>query len=358
MKHPKVLIVKMSALGDVVHALAVLDYLHQVRPGIEIGWVVEERFRELLEGNPLLAHLHLIRTREWKKRPLALKNWREASRLREEIMACEYDIAFDLQTNTKSGIVAWLSGAPRRVGVAPDQAREPLNRYFMTSSVAIRRQDYHVTDRCLRIVSSAFGRDYSGMQFSTDIHTGVEEEREAEAYLATLGDGFVVLIHPGTTWGTKMWHESGWIELGQKVLGEFSDSSILLSSAGEAERAMAERVAAGIGGQTRVLPAMSLKRLAAIMRKVDLVVGCDSGPVHMAAAVGTPTLSLYRATDGRRTGPRGESHLTVQSPLKCTDCLNKQCDSDQDCRSSISVDTMIAGVRKLLLRTASPGPQA
>ncbi|MBT0665567.1 lipopolysaccharide heptosyltransferase I [Geobacter pelophilus] len=351
----RILIVKMSALGDVIHALPVLDYLHQVRPGIEIGWVVEERFRELLEGNPLVAHLHLIRTREWKKRPLSRQTWKEASRLREEIVACGYDIVFDLQTNTKSGIVAWLSGAPRRVGVAPDQAREPLNRYFMTSSVNIRRQDYHVTDRCLRIVSTAFGRDYAGMQLSTDIHTGSAEEGEAEAYLATLGDGFAVLIHPGTTWGTKLWHEDGWVELGQRILAEFPDSSILLSSAGNAERAMVETIAARVGGQSRVLPAMSLKRLAAVMRKVDLVVGCDSGPVHMAAAVGTPTLSLYRATDGKRTGPRGESHITVQSPLPCTDCLNKQCDNDQECRSSIAVGTMIEGVRKLLHKTTDDG---
>ena len=348
----------MSALGDVVHALPVLDYLHKVRPGIEVGWVVEERFRELLEGNPLIAQLHLIRTREWKKRPLSLRTWREVSRLREEISAHGYDIVFDLQTNTKSGIVAWLSGAARRVGVAPDQAREPLNRYFMTSSVTIRRQDYHVTDRCLRIVSSAFGRDYTGMTLSSDIHTGHEEEREAEAYLATLGDGFVVLIHPGTTWETKLWHEHGWIELGQRVLAEFPDSSILLSSAGTAERAMAERIAAGIGGQSRVLPAMSLKRLAAVLGKVDLVAGCDSGPVHMAAAVGTPTVSLYRATDARRTGPRGESNVTVQSHLPCTDCLNRQCANDRDCRSSISTEMMLEGVRKLLQLTGSSGPHS
>jgi heptosyltransferase-1 len=263
-------------------------------------------------------------------------------------MECGYDIVFDLQTNTKSGVVAWLSGAHRRIGVAPDQAREPLNRYFITSSVTLRRQDYHVTDRCLRIVSSAFGRDYTGMPLLTDIHTSSNEDLEAEAYLATMGDGFVVLIHPGTTWGTKLWHEDGWIELGKRVLDEFPDSSILLSSAGKAERIMAEKVSAGIGRHAAVLPDMSLKRLAAVMKKVDLFVGCDSGPTHMAAAVGTPTLSLYRATDGRRTGPRGDSQITVQSPLKCTDCLNRQCENDRDCRSSISVETMVDGVRKLL----------
>lgn len=354
MKHPKVLIVKMSALGDVVHALPVLDYLHKVRPGIEIGWVVEERFRGLLEGNPQLAHIHCIRTKEWKKHPFSRKTWREATALREEIMGCDYDIAFDLQTNTKSGIVAWLSGAPRRVGVTPDQAREPLNRYFITSSVMFRRQDYHVTDRCLRIVSSAFGRDYSGMQLCTDIHTDSLEEGEAEAFLATLGDGLVVLIHPGTTWETKLWYEQGWVELGKMIIAEFSDSTILLSSSGERERSVAEGIAAGIGRQARLLPEMSLKGFTAILRKVDLVVGCDSGPVHMAAAVGTPTLSLYRATDSRRTGPRGACHITLQSPLKCTDCLNKQCEKDTDCRLSISIDAMLEGVRKLLQRTA-PG---
>jgi heptosyltransferase-1 len=156
-----------------------------------------------------------------------------------------------------------------------------------------------------------------------------------------------------------MWHEEGWIEFGKGILAEFHDSSILLSAAGAAERGISERIAAAIGGRARILPEMSLKRLAAIMKKVDIVVGCDSGPVHMAAAVGTPTLSLYRATDGRRTGPRGESHLTVQSPLPCSDCLKKQCENDHDCRLSISVEAMIDGVRKVLHRAVlHPGPHS
>ena len=97
-----------------------------------------------------------------------------------------------------------------------------------------------------------------------------------------------------------------------------------------------------------------LKALAAIMKKVDLVVAGDTGPVHIAAAVGTPTLSLYRATNGRLTGPRGEGHAILQSPMHCTKCARKQCDQDKECSASIKVEAVLAGIVKLL---SNPAPE-
>ncbi len=344
----KVLVVKVSALGDVIHALPVLDYLHQAAPGIEIGWVVEEGNREILEGHPLLSRLHIIRTKAWRRDPLSDTTRREIAAVRRDLREAGYDIAFDLQGNIKSGIITWLSGARRRYGFDRDGVRETPNLFFTTNQVPLRRQDHHISHRSLRVVSVPFGRDYTGMTIGSDIFTSPDDDAAAEAFLATLDDGLAFLFHNGTTWTTKLWHEGGWIDLGRRVLERFPDSSILLSWGNEQEKEVAENIAAAIGNGVRVLPRLTLKGFCALLKKVDLVVGGDTGPIHMAAAVGTPTVSFYRATDGMRNGPRGNHHVVLQSPLDCTACLRKTCDKDASCRASITADRLMDGIEKLL----------
>ena len=344
----KVLVVKVSALGDVIHALPVLNYLHQVSSGIEIDWVVEEGNREILEGHPLLRRLHVVRIKAWRRDPLSDTTRSEIAAVRRDLREADYDIVFDLQGNIKSGIITWLSGARRRYGFDREGVRESLNLLFTTNQVPLRQQDHHISHRSLRVVSVPFGRDYAGMNVSTDIFTSPEDDAAAEVLLATLDDGLAFLFHNGTTWTTKLWHEEGWIDLGRRVLSRFPESSLLLSWGNEQEKAAAENIAAGIGRGARVLPKLTLKGFCALLKKVDMVVGGDTGPVHMAAAVGTPTVSFYRATDGSRNGPRGDRHVVIQSPLDCTACLRKTCDKDAPCRASITADRLTAGIEKLL----------
>lgn len=346
----RVLIVKVSALGDVVHTLPVLDYLRQVAPGTEIDWVVEEGNRDIVEGHPLLSKVHLVRTRAWRRDPFSLRTFREIARAKRELRERDYDIAFDLQGNFKSGLITWLSGAERRYGFDRDDVRESLNLLFTNNQVPLRRQDSHVSARALRVVSVPFGRDYTGMKLATDIHTSPEEDAQAEAFLSTLSDGLVFLFHHGTTWTTKLWSEERWVELGRLAFERFPDSTILFSWGNDGERAASERIASTLRGNSRILPGMTLKGLCAFLKKIDLVVGGDTGPVHMAAAVGTPTVSFYRATDAKRNGPKGRHHLHVQSPLHCRACLRKECDRDGECRESIAVESMIRAIEGVLVQ--------
>jgi heptosyltransferase-1 len=343
----RVLIVKVSAMGDIVHALPVLDYLHQVSPGIEVDWVAEAPHRDVLEGNRLISSLHLIRTKAWRKTPFAPETRSEFAEFRKRLQERKYDIVFDIQGNLKSGVVSWLSGGERRYGFDRENVREWPNLLFTTDQVPLRRSDQQVSARSLRVVSVPFGKDYQGMRLTTDIFTPAEEDAAAEAFLATLADGLVFLFHPGTTWKTKLWHEEGWVELGRLVLERFPEATILLSSGNETERGAVERIGAGIGKQTRPLPKLSLKGLTAFLKKVDFVVGGDTGPVHLAAAVGTPTVSFYRATDSRRNGPVGANHFLVQSPMHCNACLRKECDKDEGCRRSIKPEMLMKGIEHL-----------
>jgi heptosyltransferase-1 len=343
----RVLIVKMSSLGDIIHALPVLDYLQRVSPGIEIDWVVEEQFREILEENPRISVLHTVRTKVWRKHPFAKQTRHEISQLKSVLRERKYDLVFDIQGNLKSGLVCWLSGVGDIIGFSGDVLQEKVNLIFTTRQIPVRRADHHVTDQYLRLVSIPFGKDFAAMSLTADIITSPEDDEVADTLLATLDDGLVFLFHCGTTWQTKFWTESGWIELGRAIMERFPASSILFSWGSDDERKVVTRLATEIGSGARVIDRYPLKGLVAILKKVDMVVGGDTGPIHLAAAVGTPTVSFYRASDGRRSGPRGREHGIVQAPMHCTKCFRTSCDKDQTCRESISSTALMKKIERI-----------
>jgi heptosyltransferase-1 len=308
---------------------------------------VEEAFRELLEGNPLLNSLHPVRARAWRRRPLALRTIREFGAFKQALAQREYDLVFDLEGTLTSGIISRLACAEDRIGLMRDDLRERGNLLFSMRRVPLRRQDCHVTHRCLRLVSVPFARDYQQMELSSAVSTNPEDDLAAEALLATLSDGLVFLFDCGADWQTKLWSEQGWVELGQRVMERFPDAAILLSRESEAERALVAGIAKSIDA-ARVIDRQSVKGLAALLKRVDLVVGGDTDTVQLAAALGTPTVSFYRASDGRQIGPRGAHHVVIQSPIHCTRCLRTRCDKDLQCRGTIKVEALLAGIESLV----------
>jgi heptosyltransferase I len=351
----RVLIVKASALGDIVQALPVLDFLHQVSPGIEIDWAVEEQYSDILAGNPLVARLHLVRTGTWRKHPLSVWTRRDMLRLRDELQEQQYDLVFDIQGDLKSGFISWLTGATDRLGFAEDAVQERINLLFSTRKIPLRRHDSQNTDQCLRLVSVPFARDYQQMRLHADIFFSAEDNLAASVLLATLGDGLVFLFHCGCSWQTRLWSNERWIALGRALLGRCRDATILLSWGTTSEHTQATILAESIGSGARVLEHFSLKELTALLKKVDLVVGGDTGPVHIAAAVGTPTVSYYRATDGKRSGPKGPHHAIVQAPMVCSGCFRRKCRQDNECRDSITVDMIMKEIEAIHGRDVGDG---
>jgi heptosyltransferase-1 len=341
----------LSALGDVIHALPVLDYLHQARPGIEVDWIVEEAFSPLLAENHRISELIVIRARSWRKRPFASETRRELMAVVRRLRERDYDMVFDIQGNIKSGVTAWLSGCPDRLGFCRDVTQESANTWFTTRQIPLRPIDRHITDQCLRVVSIPFGRDFNQMELVTEIPVPDGDEKWASGFMETLGDGLVFLFHCGTTWQTKFWHEAGWIELARLAAERFPGCTILLTWGNETERLAAERIAAGSGCCALVVERLPLGKLVAILRKVDLVVGGDTGIVHAAAAVGTPTVSYYRASDGLRSGPRGSQHRVLQTAMPCARCFRTSCDQDQPCRESIKAEVLLSAMETVLQPT-------
>lgn len=340
----RILIIKTSSLGDIIHALPVLEYLRQVEPTASIDWVVDEAFVDLVSGNPLINRVLLVAFRSWKKAPFSWHTWQEIVSLIKSLRQERYDLIFDLQGNLKSGLVCAFGRAPVKVGFSKANQQECLNGFFTNRKVNFLPSDKNAVQRYLRIVSNSFSIPLESFEPSSDIYTSPDDNACAQQMIGAVKGRPLILFHNGTTWATKLWHAEGWKQLAGTLLLRYKQAVILLSWGNAEEHALAEEIAGHIGSRAVVLGKMSLKQFVAVLKRVNLVAGGDTGPIHLAAAVGTPTVSFYRCTDGSLNGPLGSHHIVVQSPLSCTKCLRKSCEKDDECRHSISVDAMMDAV--------------
>jgi heptosyltransferase-1 len=336
----RILIIKTSSLGDVIHALPVLDYLRQVAPEARIDWVVEEPFLPLVAHHPVLEQVHVIRTKAWRKAPLAQQTRQEVALLRRVLRAAQYDLVFDLQGNLKSGLVAWMTGARQRVGFTADVLQERLNWLFTTIRIPFRDVDNRAASRYLRLVSALFQRDYREMSVSGTIVSSPEDEAIAATYLAELPEGPKILLQVGTTWETKLWYPEGWIELARRILAYLPETTLLINWGSTAEKELGERIVAEVGSSVQLLPWFKIRELIPVIRRMDLVIGGDTGPVYLAEAVGTATVSLYRASKAALYAPTGPHHRFVQAEMPCTGCMLTRCERNATCSRSITIDAV------------------
>lgn len=344
----RILIIKSSSLGDIIHALPVLSYLREVAPGATIDWVVEGQFRSLLSHNPLINRLHVVNTRGWRKALFAKESWQGIAELVSGLRATGYDLIFDLQGNLKSGLLCLFAKGGVKVGFTADQLQERINLLFTNRRIPFRPEDNSAVSRYLRVVSALFDRDYIGMELSGRIYAAEGDQEVAAAYLARLPAGPKVLLQVGTTWETKYWYPEGWIDLSRRILAELPDATLLINWGSQQEKELAERIKGEVGDAVQLLPWFKVDQLIPLIAMVDLVMGGDTGPVYMAGAMGTPTVSFYRATLAQLYAPSGPLHRSIQAPMDCTGCGRTSCAKDRQCRESITVDQMTEAALSLL----------
>jgi len=343
----KVLIVKTSALGDVVHALPVLSWLKSADPDMQIGWLVEKSFAPLLEGHPLIEKIHPIDTKSWRKEG-RIEGLHGLYRTLAALRAEHYDVVLDLQGNSKSGVFTLFSGAPRRFGFDRKAVREWPNLLATNHKVALADEDHHISARSLAVAKGAFPSGYEAPP-AGPLAVGKTESEKISFMLQERGlEGRpLIVLHYGTTWNTKLWPLDHWCDLARR-LSLAGMGTLLLTWGSDAEKKAAEAIAKATEGQAVIWPRGSLPELVGLLSRADLVVGGDTGPIHIAAAVGTPTVSLYRVTDAQRNGPRGEPHVLLQAPLDCSPCLRKSCERDSECGASISVEKVENAVAHIM----------
>ena len=285
----RMLIIRPSSLGDIVHALPIVHDLHRHRPGALIDWVAEEPFAALVAMNRGVRRVIPIALRRWRHRVLSRATWREMSAFRRSLGHERYDAVIDLQEQVKGAAIAWLARGPVH---GPDRAsiREPAATLAYRHTYRIN-PDQHLIDRCRELAGKAYGYESHGPP-----RFDLVPPRPATAIMPTAP--YAVFFH-ATSRDDKLWPEPHW-----RALLEYFTSAglcVLLPWGSHDEAGRSERLAAGITG-AMVPSRLDLAELAALLAQAQLVCGVDTGLVHLAAALGAPTVSLFVATDPRLAG--------------------------------------------------------
>ena len=349
----RILIVKLSAMGDVLHALPAVAYLRQAAPKAEIHWAVDTRFAELLDGNPGIAKVVPLPIKEWKGRFGSPATWREAKSAAKALRGGKYDLAIDLQGNIKSGVVTYLSGAPLRYGFPRETARERQNLWFTNRQPAAVEEDRHVTRKILRVAGAPFGGTFATEDLHGEVVNTAAETAAASLLLAETLPGASprLAVHPGTTWNTKRMDAAFWADTVRIVRDAFPGLGVFLTWGTEKEREECRAIRYLAGEGVALLPRLGYKALAAAYRACGHMIGPDTGPLHLAAIVGAKTVSVFRGSDGRYAAPVGPNHRFLQAPLPCTACQikgDKVCPRDAECRASIRPAEVAAAMVELM----------
>lgn len=308
-------IVKLSSLGDVVHALPVSRALRRAFPGAQLAWIVEEREGALLAGHPDLDQVVRVDTRRWRRlirRPDGAQEVLRALRLlRARLRASRFDVALDLQGLLKSGVLTALTGAPARIGFSRERSRE-LNWLFTNRHVVPPRHAVHVVDQYLALLEP-LGVPSRAPEFHVPDRPAAE--RRVEEWFAEQGIGggdVLVALNPGAAREDKRWPIAHFRTLAEQVAADLEARPLLLWGPGELP--LAERIREGLSAGSLLAPPTDLPELAALLRRCALLVAGDTGPLHLAAAVGTPCLGLFGPTCAERNGPYGAHCRALQSP--------------------------------------------
>ncbi len=327
----KILIIRTSAMGDVVHCLPVLEALRRDLPRATIAWVVERTFAPLLEDHPDIDELIVVGLREWRKNLSSAAVRREIVEFRRALRRFAPDVALDLMGNHKGGAIAWLSGAKRRLGAARSFRREASSTIWINEPIAA--EGTHAVDRALAVAAGlslpANGEGGATADFGGDkILPRVPED--ARAFLAARRRPFAI-IQAGAGWGNKTYPPARWGEVAHG-LSERAGMAVWVPIA-PGEEHLAQAVAEASGGAARTVDAHAFAFLAALLRASRLVMGGDTGPLHLAHALGTPVLCLIGPTDPKRNGPyvppdaplRGDhsADQVLCKPLPCSYCYKR-----------------------------------
>lgn len=333
----KILILKPSSLGDVIHALPVLRLLKQHLPESRIDWWIDSSFASLLEGDPDLAGIVRFERRRWASPAY----WPEMFRSIAGVRAQHYDWVIDLQCLARSGAFAWLASGKLTIGL--DEPREGARGFY---DLVVPRASFrtHAVDWYLAVLP----------RLGVPVHNGFtwlpERPAVAEAVKARWNPapGRWIALQPGARWMNKRWPAEHFAELARRLAAEHADLRFAVFG-GKDDQPLAETVCRAaperclnLAGQT------SLPEMVEWLRRCDLMVTNDTGPMHVAAALGKPVVGVFGPTEPMRTGPYGQVHRVVQHHLPCVPCLKSRCawPKPMECLTAISPAAVLAIVQR------------
>jgi heptosyltransferase-1 len=344
-----ILIVKTSAIGDVIHTLPALHALRRHYPQAHISWLIEEAAADIVAGHPELDRLLVSKRKQWvqvlRHGPQRLRAWRELWAFIRELRDTRYDLLIDFQGLLKSGMLVAASRAVCKVGFGRGMEHAECSYLFLNEKVPPVDMNIHAVRRELMLLE-AIGIKTDEVVFNLPISQ--EHFRQIETLLSSRGiadPSRVVPINPQATWPTKLWDNAGFAQVADWIIGQGMQ---VVFTGGKGDRQAIDEIiarmqhpAVSLAGDT------TLKTLAALYRRAPLVISTDTGPMHIAAAVGTPVVAIFGSTAPWRTGPYGERHQIVRLSLPCSPCLKRECDHRR-CMNDLAPEQVISAVKCLL----------
>ncbi len=338
------LVVRLGAIGDVVHALPLASAIKDARPNAHLTWAVEPVPGQVLLGNPDVDEILTIDTKAWRKN-LPWGGFSALMRDLRAVRAVRADVALDAQGLLKSGLLAWASGASVRVGFAHRFCREGMNVVFTTHQASPPEESHHVVEKNLSLLAPLGLPIPPRERCRFPLHETGEEGEEAEKHLAGAGRPLLVM-HAGGGWATKRWAPARFARLGDSWCEVEGGEVLLVWGPGDEEAT--EEVRSAMRTRPRVAPATSVRAMLALIRRGDCFAGGDSGPMHLAAAVGVRCLAIMGPTEPVRNGPWGAGHLVLHHRLACSGCYARRC-PDVECLERVGVEEAVEGLRRLRL---------
>ncbi|VBB09303.1 lipopolysaccharide heptosyltransferase ii [Lucifera butyrica] len=343
-EYNNILIIKLSSLGDIIHALPCAAALRERFPRAKISWITEPPFAGFLPGQPVLDEILIFDKPRLRANGLGgkLSHLQELGR---ELKARKFDLVLDLQGLFKSALVAWLTGCPERLGYCEMRELSGL----VSRAVCGEYRQAHVIDRYLDVIRHLGGKIE---KVSFPLPALETEKREMDQMLQELGiapEERPVVLAPGTSWPTKCWPVEYYGELAARLTGQGYKVLVVGS---KAESPLAAGIIAASPQHTYDLTGRTnLRQLIALFQRIALFVSGDTGPLHLAVAAGAKIIALYGPTNPDRTGPYGSNSIVLRAGEPCAPCFKKQC-TTLDCMKSISAAKVFAECMAVLKPTS------
>ncbi len=353
----KLLIVRLSAMGDVIHTLPAAQALRDAFPNTKIGWLIEERWAELLcapgtplrgersSRRPLVDWVHSVNLAGWRKSLFTISTAQQIARVWNDVRGAGYEVAVDLQGAIRSALLTRWSGA--RVVVGPAEAREsPASLWYTRRVVA---EGEHVIEQNLSVAEAVAKKRMKvpRVEFPRDD----DAERRIERRLAEAGVGEFAILNPGAGWGAKRWPAERYGRVA-RALATDGVRSILNSGPGEDDLA---RQAEAASEGSAVPMKCSITELIALTRRARMFIGGDTGPLHLAAALGVPVVGIFGPTDPARNGPYGTRSVVLRNPASATTHARRS--APDEGMLEIGAEAVVDAARSLLAQSKSGGQE-
>jgi heptosyltransferase-1 len=363
----KILLIKLSAVGDVVHTIPVLNKLRRRYPTAHLDWLVTPPIAELLRHHSAITNVIEFEREAWSK-PWRLAPFAAYARLAAKLHAAAYDLVIDMHGQFRTAALTLATGAPARIGFDRPRSRvwDASPRKFplearkhawqgaregswlaYTHHIAVPTLDLHAVDRYLN-VSSILGLDKDPADFSFPIPKTADSRIDSLLRRHGVDRDRLVIMAPGTVWETKHWGTDKFAKVAQNFISK-GFAVVLIGS--QRERVLCEEVADLAAGAIDLAGMTTLSELAALVRRSALNITNDSGPMHLAVALNRPVISIFGPTDPVWIGPYGRANAILRADLACSPCYLrklKHCRHDHACMHSVSAFSVIERAERVM----------